>query len=140
MPDPANEGPPLRGASGATAVSPGSGGATTDWASEATVAAPADWVSNATEKVIAGVDKLKSRTTRPAVKAMRAIVYGIAVLVALVAAVIFAVIGVVRIWDAYLPISPLGRRVWTGYIVIGGLLFLSGAALLSRRQAKSHGS
>jgi hypothetical protein len=97
----------------------------------------ADWATEVTERVISGVDKLKGRTTRPVVTALRAIVYGIVVLVALLAALIFAVIGVVRIWDAYLPLSPLGRRVWIGYVAIGAVLFLSGAVLLARRRGKS---
>jgi hypothetical protein len=37
-------------------------------------------------------------------------------------------------WDAYVPLSPEGRRVWLGYVVVGGLLFVAGAVLLARRR------
>ena len=55
--------------------------------------------------------------------------------VALLVALVLGVIGLVRMWDAYVPLSPEGRRVWLGYVVVGGLLFVAGAVLL----AAAHG-
>ena len=40
------------------------------------------------------------------------------------------IISLVRIWDVYVPIEPLGRRVWLGYVTFGGLFFIAGAVLL----------
>jgi hypothetical protein len=130
MPDSATE----RAVVGATGQ--GAAGTAGGRPAGATSGGAADWATEVTERVISGVDKLKGRTTRPLVTALRALVYGIVVLVALVAALIFAVIALVRIWDAYLPFSPLGRRVWIGYVAIGGVSFLSGALLLARRRGK----
>ena len=73
------------------------------------------------------------RATRPIVTVLRGLVYGFVVMIAVITAGVLGLIGVVRIWDAYVPVQPLGRRVWLGYVVIGGLIFLGGATLLARR-------
>ena len=67
---------------------------------------------------------------------LRVVVYGLVVLIALLTALVLALIGVVRMWDAYVPLDPVGRRVWLGYVVVGALVFLAGAALLGRRKAE----
>jgi len=90
----------------------------------------------ASERIVGLVGKVQARTTLKVVTLLRVVVYGLVVVVALVTALLLAVIGLVRIWDAYLPLSPLGRRVWLGYVVVGGLVFLAGAALLGRRRAE----
>jgi hypothetical protein len=94
------------------------------------------WASELSERVIGGVARLKARTTLPVVTILRGLVYGLAAVMALLTAFVLLVVGVVRIWDAYVPVSPLGRRVWLGYVVVGGAVFLAGAALLSRRKAR----
>jgi hypothetical protein len=90
----------------------------------------------ASDRIIEMVGKVKARTTLKVVTLLRAVVYGLVVIVALLTALVLAVLGLVRLWDAYLPLSPLGRRVWLGYVVVGGLAFLAGAALLGRRRAE----
>ena len=87
----------------------------------------------ASEHIIELVGKVKARTTLKVLTLLRVVVYGLVVVVALVTALVLATLGVVRIWDAYLPLGPVGRRVWLGYVVLGGLLFLGGVALLGRR-------
>jgi hypothetical protein len=66
---------------------------------------------------------------------LRIVVYGLIVVIALITALVLVVLGLVRMWDAYLPLDPVGRRVWLGYVVVGGLLFLGGAVMLGRRRA-----
>ena len=89
----------------------------------------------ASDRIVELVGKVKARSTLKVVTVLRAVVYGLVVVVALVTALLFTVLGLVRIWDVYLPLSPVGRRVWLGYVVVGGLVFLSGALLLGRRRA-----
>jgi hypothetical protein len=89
----------------------------------------------ASEHIVDFVAKVKARTTLRVVVLLRFIVYGLVVAIALVTALVLAVLGLVRMWDAYIPLNPLGRRVWLGYVVVGGLFFLAGAALLGRRRA-----
>lgn len=88
------------------------------------------WADQLADYVIEGVGWLKARTTSRAQTALRAIVYGVVVVVAVIAAFVLLVISLVRIWDAYVPIEPLGRRVWLGYVTVGGLFFIAGAFLL----------
>ena len=100
--------------------------------------APPAWAVELADRLTDTVARVKARTTVKVVTALRAVVYGSVVLVAMVTAAILGTIGVVRIWDAYVPISPLGRRVWLGYVVVGGLFFLGGALVMSRRRASRH--
>ena len=95
----------------------------------------AGWAGELSERVIDTVARVRSRTTVKVVTGLRLLVYGFAVIVSLVTAAVLATLGVVRIWDAYVPVHPLGRRVWLGYVVIGGALFLVGALVMSRRRA-----
>jgi hypothetical protein len=88
------------------------------------------WADQLADYVVQGVGWLKARTTTRAQTALRAIVYGVVVVVAVLSAFVLLVIMLVRIWDAYVPIEPLGRRVWLGYVTVGGLFFIAGAFLL----------
>jgi hypothetical protein len=92
------------------------------------------WADQLSDYVVEGVGWLKARTTVPVMTVLRVLVYGLVVVVALAVAVVLGIIGLVRIWDAYVPLSPEGRRVWLGYVVLGGLLFAAGAVLLARRR------
>ena len=88
------------------------------------------WADQLADYVVQGVGWLKARTTARAQTALRAVVYGVVVLVSLTAAFVLLIISLVRIWNAYVPIEPLGRRVWLGYVTFGGLFFVVGAFLL----------
>ena len=90
---------------------------------------------NLSDRVVDAVAWLKARTTVRVVTVLRAIVYGLVALVALVTAAILATAGIVRIWDAYVPVHPVGMRVWLGYVVFGGAMFLGGALLMGQRRA-----
>lgn len=91
------------------------------------------WAGDLSDRVVNGVGWVKARTTLPVVKVLRAIVYGLVVVISLVTALMLAMLGMVRMWDVYIPVHPLARRVWLGYVVLGGALFLAGGALLARR-------
>ncbi len=89
----------------------------------------------ASERIVDLVGKVRARTTLKVMVLLRVVVYGLVVSIAVITALVLAVLGLVRMWDAYVPLNPLGRRVWLGYVVVGGLLFLAGAALLGWRRA-----
>jgi hypothetical protein len=88
------------------------------------------WADQLADYVVQGVGWLKARTTTKAQTALRAVVYGVVVLVSVIAAFVLLVISIVRIWNVYVPIEPLGRRVWLGYVTVGGVFFIAGAFLL----------
>jgi hypothetical protein len=97
------------------------------------------WAGQLSDHVVEGVAWLKARTTAPVLTVLKAIVYGLVVLCAVVSALVFLTIGLVRLWDVYVPLSPLGRRVWLGYVLLGALLALAGVALLARKRSASGG-
>jgi len=99
----------------------------------------ATWAGELSDRVIGGVAWVKARTTLRALTVLRAVVYGLVVVVALVTALVLLILGLVRLWDVYLPLSPLGRRVWLGYVVLGAAVSLAGVALLARRGARGQG-
>ena len=92
------------------------------------------WADELADYVIEGVGWLQARTTTRAQTVLRAIVYGVVVVVAVVAAFVLLVISLVRIWDAYVPIEPLGRRV--GWVCNSGgpLLHCRGFPIALERQ------
>jgi hypothetical protein len=92
------------------------------------------WADDLSDYVVDGVGWLKARTTVPVMTVLRVLVYGLIVAVALLTAMVLGLIALVRMWDAYVPISPEGRRVWLGYVVLGGVFFVGGAVLLARRR------
>jgi hypothetical protein len=109
---------------------PGPSGAPTGTGDEAYPA----WAASLSNLVIGGVGSLKAKATVKVLIVLRFVMYGLVILVASMTAVVLLTIGVVRMWDAYLPISPVGRRVWLGYVVFGGLLFVVGGWLLRKKR------
>jgi hypothetical protein len=100
-------------------------------------AAPPAWAGTLSNFVISTVGTVKAKATVRVVTVLRLVVYGVVVLAALVTAGLLLLIGVVRIWDVYVPLQPLGRRVWLGYVVFGGALFLTGLWLLAGSRKKT---
>ena len=97
---------------------------------------PPAWAATISDLVISTVDSVKGKATVRVVTALRLVVYGVVILAGVLTALVLLVIGLERLWDAYLPISPLGRRVWLGYVVLGAALSAVGIWLLaaSRRR------
>ena len=68
----------------------------------------------ASEHIIDLVGKIKAATTLKVVTLLRIVVYGLVVAIAVITALVLAVLGLVRLWDAYLPLDPVGRRGLAG--------------------------
>jgi len=113
-----------------TGTSPGNAPAT---GSRAVSPQLTEWADQLGDRVVGGVGWLRARATLPALRVLRAIVYGLVALIALLTAAVLGLVGVVRIWDVYLPVNPLARRVWLGYAAFGALFFAAGVLLLARR-------
>jgi hypothetical protein len=74
------------------------------------------------------VDAVRDRTTGPALRVARTVVFGLLAVIAGGAALVWLTIGVVRLGEKVL----LGK-VWLVYTVLGVLLCLVGAWLWTRR-------
>lgn len=96
-----------------------------------------DWAVKQTDRVIDLVDKVKAQTTDRAVLILRAIVFGLVILVLAIAAATIFLVASVRIADAYLPIGGgVGDATWAAHGFIGVLLSVLGlGAWLSRRSS-----
>lgn len=89
---------------------------------------PADWHVLATEKVVSTVDTVRVKTSGPAIKISRMVVYGImAAFIGLMAVIMF-LIGIVRLLNNVLP-----KDVWLVYLSLGAIFMAVGALLWSKR-------
>lgn len=94
-----------------------------------------DWQANATDWIIDKVDLVKRMATDNAVLVLRALVFGLVILVLGIAALIIFVTISVRMADAYLPIgNGVGDATWAAHLFVGGLFSILGiGAWLSQR-------
>ncbi len=89
---------------------------------------PADWHVLATDKIVSTVDQVRKKSSGPAIKISRAVVFGLlGALFAFIALIVF-LIGAVRGLNILLP-----KDVWLVYLILGGIFLLGGAFLWSRR-------
>ena len=93
---------------------------------------PADWHVLATNKIVSTVDNVRVKTSGPAIKVSRALVFGVmGAFIALIALIVL-LIGVVRLLNEVLP-----KDVWLVYYILGALFMLIGAFLWSKRPRRA---
>jgi hypothetical protein len=85
---------------------------------------PDEWPVQAADSIVRVVGEVRDRTTGPAIKAARAVVYGLfAAIVGTVALVLFCVL-LVRVLDTYIP-----GEVWIVYLGLGAVFTIAGLVL-----------
>ena len=90
-----------------------------------------DWPAQIADTAARIVEQVRDKTTRPAITAARALVFGlIAVSVGAVAGFLL-LIGSIRLVNGYLP-----GKVWTTYLLLGGVFTVGGALLFSQRKPR----
>jgi hypothetical protein len=96
-----------------------------------------DWPAQAADTIERVVGSVRDKTAGPALKAARAVVYGLfAALVGLVVAVMLVVMAV-RVLDNYLPDAVFGEdHMWAAYLILGVVFLLSAAVLWPRRKPR----
>ncbi len=94
----------------------------------ASESAPADdWISGVVDAIVDNVDKVRTHGTENAVRAVRAIVYGLVALIFTTIVLVLLIIIGVRLADAYLPIGAgVGDATWAAHLFIGSLLAILG--------------
>lgn len=90
-----------------------------------------DWPQQATQTIVDLVDNVKYKTTQPATKAVRAIVYGIVIVILGVPAVIMLMVGIVHLLSQ--ASSSVGLGVWLVYLVLGVIFTTAGLILWRKR-------
>jgi hypothetical protein len=101
-------------------------------------AASQDWTVEAVDRIEAVVEVVRDKTTVPAQKVARGVVYGLVAAVMGLMALILLVIGLIRL-NVYLPFSPEGRKVWITYMSIGAIFILVGTLLWRKRTPSNKG-
>ena len=93
---------------------------------------PPDWHLKATDRIVSTVDQVRVKTSGPAIKVSRAVVFGLlGALLAVVALIVF-LIGIVRLLNILLP-----QDVWLVYMILGGVFCLAGFFLWSKRPRRA---
>lgn len=93
-----------------------------------------DWPQQATATIVNLVDNVKHKTTEPATKAVRGLVYGIVIVLLGVPAVIMLLVGIVHLLNQ-ISTDVLGLGVWLVYLVLGLIFTLAGLLLWRKRVA-----
>ncbi|CAN5857686.1 hypothetical protein BH23ACT2_BH23ACT2_20610 [soil metagenome] len=89
---------------------------------------PAEWPAQATDTIVETIDKVRDKTTRPALVAARAVVYGLLAAVVGSVGLIMLLVGTIRLADNYLP-----GNIWTIYAAL--FVVLSAGGLVALRKA-----
>lgn len=89
---------------------------------------PENWDQLAVSKIVDTVDQVKVRTSGPAVRMSRSLVFGLLGGLISLVAVIISLIGIVRLLDNILP-----YEVWFVYLILGAIFLILGATLWSMR-------
>lgn len=89
-----------------------------------------DWPAKATDQIVNLVDQIRDKTTGPAIRAARAMVFGFLATMLGTAALVLLVVGLVRFVDVYVP-----GGVWVAHAIVGGLFVGVGLWLWSKRYA-----
>jgi hypothetical protein len=93
---------------------------------------PEDWHVRATDKIVSTVDTVKVKTSGPAIKVSRALVFGLlGAFISLIALIVF-LIGFVRLLNNVIP-----KDVWLVYLILGAVFMAAGAFAWSKRPRRA---
>jgi hypothetical protein len=93
-----------------------------------------NWAADIADSIERVVGTVRDRTTKPLVRASRAVVFGLLIAVLGVIAVILLVIIATRMVQALLDIWLRHEMsVYLSYLIVGGIICLGGVFVLSKR-------
>lgn len=91
-----------------------------------------DWPAQTADTIERVVESIRSKTTEPVERVVRAVVYGLLAAVLGVVALVLVAVAAVRFVNAYLP-----GDVWAAHLLVGAVLTLLGLLLWSRRSGST---
>jgi NADH:ubiquinone oxidoreductase subunit 6 (subunit J) len=89
----------------------------------------ADWVTGAIDTVERYVGMVRDNATSKVLTALRALVFGVVIIVMAIMALVLFVVMAIRFMNAYLP-----QRVWLSYLILGMVFLAVGFWLWSKRR------
>ncbi len=100
-----------------------------------------DWPSQITSSIVGYIDQVRDKTTKPALMASRAVVFGLLILMFIPVALVLLLVGMLRLVEIGFralyegPFDWSGdHAVWSSYLTWGLLLFLGGVFLFRKRK------
>tara|TARA_Y100001970_G_scaffold281828_1_gene393407 strand:+ start:1158 stop:1544 length:387 start_codon:yes stop_codon:yes gene_type:complete len=97
-----------------------------------------DWPQQVTEQIVSKVDEIRDKTTGPAIKISRSVVYGLTACFLLLLSIPFLILGISRglieVFDAWV-VSDRSTAVWVVYLITG-VLWLAVGLLFWRKRPK----
>ena len=96
----------------------------------------AAWPAQVTERIESVVGSVRDKTTVPALTAARVVVYGLLAAALGTTLLILLAIGVIRLGDAYVPVHPMGRRVWIVDAAASAIFLVLGAFAWRKRRPR----
>ncbi len=92
-----------------------------------------DWPAKATETIVTQVERIRDKTTGPALKVARYAVFAAFAVSLGTVALIIAVIGGVRALNAYLPDTVFGEtHMWAAHSTMGLVLLIAGIVVFRK--------
>jgi len=88
---------------------------------------PAEWPAQAADKIVETISTVRDKTTKPALTAARALVYGLLAAIVGTVALIVVLVLVVRLYANYVP-----GNVWPLYAGLAVLMIVGGSLLLKK--------
>ncbi|MCB0970373.1 MAG: hypothetical protein KDA97_02480 [Acidimicrobiales bacterium] len=93
---------------------------------------PAEWPAQAADTIVDTIAKVRDKTTKPAIVATRALVYGLLAAIVGVVALVLVLVLLTRIWANYVP-----GDVWTLYALLAVVFSVVGLVLLRKANASA---
>ena len=99
-----------------------------------------DWPKQVTEQIVSKVDDIRDRTSGPAIKISRSVVYGLTACFLLLLGIPFFIIGtnrgLIEIFDTWL-VSDRSSAVWIVYLTTGVLWLIIGLLIWRKRPKRA---
>lgn len=93
-----------------------------------------DWPAQLADTAVRIIEQVRDKTTRPAITIARGVVFGLVAAIVGTVAILLFLIGAIRLVNGYLP-----GKVWTTYLLFGGIFTVAGMLLFSRRKPPAKG-
>ncbi|MEE9414503.1 MAG: hypothetical protein V3V01_04400 [Acidimicrobiales bacterium] len=101
--------------------------------STTTEVAEPDWPTQITQTLVGYVDQVRNKTTRPAIIASRAVVFGLLILLFVPVALVLLAVTLIRGTSFLYALFTETHAVWASYATWGTILLVVGLFVFSKR-------
>lgn len=91
---------------------------------------PSEWPAQAADVIVENIGKVRDKTTKPAITAARALVYGLIAAIVGVVTLVLLLVFIARLYDNYVP-----GNIWPLYAALAVLMIGLGLVALKKANA-----